>query len=149
MSQNCGNSECYFGSNLSFSAGRAVCLTLVLLLILAAGSGHAAEYSYEKHELDIGTDAHPTVVTGDFLGWPNEQLGIVTLDAGQHCTFRLYTLGTDGWEQSSSMALPLDTEWIDVLAGEVRDELLYFTDGQLHAVDFVCLLYTSPSPRDS
>lgn len=107
----------------------AVCL-LCLMLGYSAGRA-AAQHVFERHEVVTGPGTHQTVLTGDLLGGPADDLAVIDRDPDGKPRLRIHALRDGRWSEALTASLRSDAEFVDVLGTDDRERLIVYGGGEI------------------
>jgi len=101
-------------------------------------------WSFDQHEIALGSAKHLTVLTGFFLGGALSDLAVLNVDEGDDCRLRIFAMdnGGDGadlghgtWTQRLGANLGPEVSFVDVANIAGRDRLITFERGRLNWFD--------------
>ena len=117
----------------------AACLLSISLLISTPVSSETnkparlslGDTSLEGFEIDMGTPARQTVLTGFLTESKTADLGIVHLTSEGLPTLRLYSLAHGNWKLNQETLLPRDLLMVDIVRIGNQDRILGYRPGEL------------------
>ncbi len=95
----------------------------------------AAEFTFEKHEVVIGSAPRQTVLTGFLLGGAIAELAVLSVDDQDDRRLRIFAFGDGGWAPRLDATLRPDVLFVDVANIDGRDRLIVYESGRLSWFD--------------
>ena len=97
--------------------------------------GAFAEFTFEQHEIDIGSAKHQTVLTGFLLGGDLAELAVVSIDEYDNPLLRIYAFRDSTWVLRLDTTLHPEVLFVDVANIGGRDRLITYKQGRLNWFD--------------
>ena len=95
----------------------------------------AEEFTFEQHEIVLGSEQHQTVLTGFFLGGDTANIATVTVDENDDRRFRIYAFENGAWTSIFDAALGPNVLFVDVANISGHDRLITYEHGRLNWFD--------------
>ena len=121
-------------STLVFGVILAGCLSPPPILAIP-GPPAAAEFTFEQHEVVIGSAKRQTVLTGFLLGGAVAELAVVHIDEDDDRRLRIYAFGGGTWAPTLEATLRPEVLFVDVADIGGRDRLVTYEPGRLNWFD--------------
>ena len=97
--------------------------------------GSVAGFTFEQHEIGIGSAKHQTVLTGFLLGGDLAELAVVGIDEDDNPHLRIYAFSNDTWELRINTTLHPEVLFVDVANIGGRDRLITYERDRLNWFD--------------
>ena len=94
-----------------------------------------AEFTFEQHDVVIGTAKHQTVLTGFLLGGDLAELAVVSINENNDRHLRIYAFGDGTWTPRRDATLRPEVLFVDVANIGGHDRLLTYEHGKLNWFD--------------
>ena len=109
---------------------------IYLLGFVVPGSLFAEEeFTFEQHEVVIGSAERQTVLTGFLLGGAMADLAVVNIDDNDDRHVRIYAFGDSTWVPILGATLHPEVSFVDVANIDGRDRLIAYEPGRLNWFD--------------
>ena len=95
----------------------------------------ASEFTFEQHEVVIGSAKHRTVLTGFLLGSTIAELAVVNIDENNDRRLCIYAFGDSTWVPILDATLRSEVLFVDVANIDGRDRLITYEPGRLNWFD--------------
>lgn len=93
------------------------------------------EFTFEQHEVGIGSAKRQTVLTGFFLGGAIADLAVVNIDENNDRRLRIYAFEGGDWAPNLDSKLRPAVLFVDVAKIGGRDRLITYEPGRLNWFD--------------
>ncbi|MDA7510493.1 VCBS repeat-containing protein [Verrucomicrobia bacterium] len=107
--------------------------------LFTAGAGTTLSsneaFTFEQHEIDIGTQERQTVLTGFFLRNAVSEIAVVTLENDLTRGLRLFAFVDNHWKKMIDTTLRPNVEFVDVIRLGGQDRLISYEAGRLNLFD--------------
>ena len=100
-----------------------------------AAAQSAAEFTFEQHQVVIGSAKRQTVLTGFLLDGPVAEVAVVHIDENNDRRLRIYAFGDRTWVPTLDRALGPEVSFVDVANIGGRDRLVTYEPGGLNWFD--------------
>ncbi len=118
------------------SISRLICILLsVSIPIGAETTMPAAEFTFEQHEVVIGSAERQTVLTGFLLGGAVADLAVVSIDENGDRRLRIYAFADSTWVPLLDATLGTQVSFVDVANIGGRDRLIAYESDRLNWFD--------------
>ncbi len=93
------------------------------------------EFTFEQHEVAIGTRKHQTVLTGFLLGGDRAELAVASIDENNNRQLHIYGFDNNAWRLRLDTILPTEVLFVDVANIAGRDRLITYQHSRLNWLD--------------
>ena len=116
----------------------------------------AAEFSFERYQVNTGNAKYQTVLTGSLLGGTSAELVAVSINEEGDRRLHIYTFADDNWTSKPDVALRPEVLFVDVANIGGRDRLITYENSRLNWFDpesatehmLVAVTCNTPPPED-
>ena len=92
-------------------------------------------FSFDKHNVVIGSATHQTILTGFLLNGETAEIAVVNVDKNNARHLRIYTYNKDKWELTKDTTLQPGVMFVDIVNIDGQDRLITYQNGQLNWFD--------------